>query len=184
MQWLTGGKPQNGTELRFRDRRYRVAGTILPEKDSRSGVVLGMIYLLDLTELLQVRDEYIRSRPIVSILPVSYTHLSEKLTKFSRAQQRPRLCRRIGHDGKEQHAAEQPDPGAERGDDREILHAQPGAFHTPRAKEGCRKKAEHQHHALGGKRQAANMKIGQHGKPSLFNKTAQPGRVAPFSLAT
>ena len=109
---------------------------------------------------------------------------SEKLTKFSRAQQRPRLCRRIGHDGKEQHAAEQPDPGAERGDDREILHAQPGAFHTPRAKEGCRKKAEHQHHAIGWKRQAENMKIGQHGKPSLFNKTAQPGRVAPFSLAT
>ena len=70
MQWLTGSKPQSGTELRFRDHRYRVSGTVLPEKDARSGVVLGMIYLLDQTELLQVRDEYIRSRPIVTILLV------------------------------------------------------------------------------------------------------------------
>ena len=40
-----------------------------------------MLYLLDLTDLLLVRDEYIRSRPIVSIVlvdnydAVSYTHL-------------------------------------------------------------------------------------------------------------
>ena len=81
MQWLTGGKPQNGTELRYRDRRYRVSGTILPEKDTRSGVVLAMIYLLDLTELLQVRDEYIRSRPIVSILLVdNYDELTNNLS--------------------------------------------------------------------------------------------------------
>ena len=26
LQWLTGAKPQNGTELRYRDRRYRVSG--------------------------------------------------------------------------------------------------------------------------------------------------------------
>ena len=81
MQWLTGGKPQNGTELRYHDRRYRVSGTILPEKDTRSGVVLAMIYLLDLTELLQVRDEYIRSRPIVSILLVdNYDELTNNLS--------------------------------------------------------------------------------------------------------
>ena len=81
MQWLTGAKPLSGTELRFRDRRYRVSGTILPEKDARSGVVLGMIYLLDQTELLQVRDEYIRSRPIVSILLVdNYDELTNNLS--------------------------------------------------------------------------------------------------------
>ena len=81
MQWLTGSKPQSGTELRFRDRRYRVSGTVLPEKDARSGVVLGMIYLLDQTELLQVRDEYIRSRPIVTILLVdNYDELTNNLS--------------------------------------------------------------------------------------------------------
>ena len=81
MQWLTGSKPQSGTELRFRDHRYRVSGTVLPEKDARSGVVLGMIYLLDQTELLQVRDEYIRSRPIVTILLVdNYDELTNNLS--------------------------------------------------------------------------------------------------------
>ncbi len=81
LQWLTGAKPQNGTELRYRDRRYRVSGTVLPEKDTRSGVVLGMLYLLDQTELLQVRDEYIRSRPIVSILLVdNYDELTNNLS--------------------------------------------------------------------------------------------------------
>ena len=81
MQWLTGTKSVSGTELRYRDRRYRVSGTVLPEKDARSGVVLGMLYLLDQTELLQVRDEYIRSRPIVSILLVdNYDELTNNLS--------------------------------------------------------------------------------------------------------
>ena len=39
----------------------------MPDADPKSGVMLGMLYLLDLTDLLLVRDEYIRSRPIVSI---------------------------------------------------------------------------------------------------------------------
>lgn len=42
----------------------------MPDADPKSGVMLGMLYLLDLTDLLLVRDEYIRSRPIVSIVLV------------------------------------------------------------------------------------------------------------------
>ena len=67
-------------ELSYRDRRFRVTGTILPEEDTKTGIVMGMIYLQDLTELLQVRDEYIRSRPMLSIVLVdNYDELTNNL---------------------------------------------------------------------------------------------------------
>ncbi len=44
--------------------------------------LLGTIYLADLTELYQVRDEYIRSRPVVSIILVdNYDELTKNLTE-------------------------------------------------------------------------------------------------------
>ncbi len=80
-QWLASGKPESESELIYRKRRYRVCGAILPSKEGKHGVKLGMIYLLDQTELLQVRDEYIRSRPIVSIILVdNYDELTNNLT--------------------------------------------------------------------------------------------------------
>ena len=81
VQWLASGKSESENELTYRKRRYRVCGTILPSKEGKHGIRLGMIYLLDQTELLQVRDEYIRSRPIVSIILVdNYDELTNNLT--------------------------------------------------------------------------------------------------------
>ena len=80
MQWLLSGKDTMPGELSYRDRRFRVTGTILPEKDAKAGVVMGMIYLQDLTELFQVRDEYIRSRPMLAIVLVdNYDELTNNL---------------------------------------------------------------------------------------------------------
>ncbi len=80
MQWLLSGKDTMPGELSYRDRRFRVTGTILPEEDTKTGIVMGMIYLQDLTELLQVRDEYIRSRPMLSIVLVdNYDELTNNL---------------------------------------------------------------------------------------------------------
>ena len=79
-EWLTSGKTACPEELRYHGRRFRVTGSILPNKDAKSGVVMGMIYLQDLTELLQVRDEYIRSRPMVCIVLVdNYDELTNNL---------------------------------------------------------------------------------------------------------
>ncbi len=80
MEWLTAGKTEYPEELRYRDRRFRVTGSLLPNVEDKSGLMLGMIYLQDLTELLQVRDEYIRSRPMVSIVLVdNYDELTNNL---------------------------------------------------------------------------------------------------------
>lgn len=56
----------------------------MPDADLKSGVMLGMLYLLDLTDLLLVRDEYIRSRPIVSIVLVdNYDELTNNMPDVS-----------------------------------------------------------------------------------------------------
>lgn len=56
----------------------------MPDADPKSGVMLGMLYLLDLTDLLLVRDEYIRSRPIVSIVLVdNYDELTNNMPDVS-----------------------------------------------------------------------------------------------------
>ncbi|MDR0889267.1 MAG: DHH family phosphoesterase [Oscillospiraceae bacterium] len=80
VQWLSQGKSESPSELHYRGRRYRVSGSILPGADTKSGISLGLLYFLDLTELLQIRDEYIRSRPIVSIILVdNYDELTNNL---------------------------------------------------------------------------------------------------------
>lgn len=82
--WLVSGKAECPEELEYHGRRFRITGSLLPDTDSKSGVMLGMIYMQDLTELLQVRDEYIRSRPMVSIVLVdNYDELTNNLPDVS-----------------------------------------------------------------------------------------------------
>ncbi|MCI6729815.1 MAG: DHH family phosphoesterase [Clostridiales bacterium] len=77
--WLAGGKTVCPYDITIRDRRYRVYGTTFHEKDP-SGPLLASVYLVDLTELYQVRDEYIRSRPVVAIILVdNYDELTKNL---------------------------------------------------------------------------------------------------------
>lgn len=80
VDWLVSGKSESPAELHYRGRRFRVTGTLLPNTDSKNDMLLGMIYLQDMTELLQVRDEYIRSRPMVCIVLVdNYEELTNNL---------------------------------------------------------------------------------------------------------
>lgn len=79
-EWLAAGKAEAPDELQFQNRRFRVSGTLLPENNGKAGVLMGMIYLQDLTDLLQIRDEYIRSRPMVCIvLADNYDELTNNL---------------------------------------------------------------------------------------------------------
>ncbi len=80
-EWLTSGKTECPQDVTLNDRRYRVYGTVIRGGDSM-GMILGALYFSDLTELYQVRDEYVRSRPVVSIIMVdNYEELTKNLTE-------------------------------------------------------------------------------------------------------
>ena len=79
--WLASGKTESPHDVALDGRRYRVYGTTIRAEDTR-GTMLGVLYLSDLTELYQVRDEYIRSRPVVSIILIdNYEELTKNLTE-------------------------------------------------------------------------------------------------------
>ena len=79
LEWLTAGKIEAPYDVTLAQRRYRIYGTTVRADDPDS-TMLGMIYLSDLTELYQVRDEYVRSRPVVSIILVdNYEELIKNL---------------------------------------------------------------------------------------------------------
>jgi hypothetical protein len=78
LDFLTTGKNEAPQDVTLAGRRYRVYGTVLRGSDSR----LGVLYFTDLTELYQVRDEYIRSRPVISIILIdNYEEMTQNLTE-------------------------------------------------------------------------------------------------------
>ena len=80
--WLISGKTECPTDVSLNGRRYRVYGTTLRADDNRGTMLLGVLYFSDLTELYQIRDEYIRSRPVVSIILIdNYEELTKNLTE-------------------------------------------------------------------------------------------------------
>jgi len=79
--WLASGKTESAHDVTLDGRRYRVYGTVIRAEDSR-GTMLGVMYLSDLTELYLVRDEYVRSRPVVSLILIdNYEELTKNLTE-------------------------------------------------------------------------------------------------------
>ena len=79
--WLTAGKHEYPYDVTLGGRRYRAYGTTT-RIDDGEGTLLGMVYFTDLTELYQVRDEYIRSRPVVSIILIdNYEEMTKNLTE-------------------------------------------------------------------------------------------------------
>ena len=80
-EWLVSGKTEAPHDVTMNGRRYRVYGTAIRAEDNR-GTMLGVLYLSDLTELYRIRDEYIRSRPVVSIILIdNYEELTKNLTE-------------------------------------------------------------------------------------------------------
>ena len=81
MDWLAGGKKEYPYDVTLGGRRYRIYGSTF-RADDPDNTALGMIYLSDLTELYLVRDEYIRSRPVVCIILIdNYEELIKNLTE-------------------------------------------------------------------------------------------------------
>ena len=81
VDWLADRKIEAPYDVTIGGRRYRVYGTSMRAEDS-SGIMLGVLYFSDLTKLYQIRDEYVRSRPVVSIIMVdNYEELTKNLTE-------------------------------------------------------------------------------------------------------
>ena len=79
--WITDRKTEYPGDVTLDGRRYRVYGTLV-RSDDTLGNMLGVLYFTDMTELYQIRDEYIRSRPVVSIILVdNYEELTKNLTE-------------------------------------------------------------------------------------------------------
>ena len=80
-EWLASGKTECPQDATLGSRRYRVYGTTIRAEDNR-GTMLGVLYFVDLTELYQIRDEYVRSRPVVSIILIdNYEELTKNMTE-------------------------------------------------------------------------------------------------------
>ena len=78
--WLLAGKTEYPYDVTINSRRYRVHGVAV-QGDDPHRTLLGILYFADLTELYQVRDEYIRSRPVVSIVLVdNYEEMTRNMS--------------------------------------------------------------------------------------------------------
>ncbi len=81
LDWLASGKSEHPYDVTVGNRRYRIFGTTF-RSDDPLGTMVGMLYISDMTEMYQVRDEYIRSRPVVSIILVdNYEELTMNLSE-------------------------------------------------------------------------------------------------------
>ena len=77
--WLVSGKYEYPYDVTLGNRRYRIYGSTI-HADDPQGTLLAALYFSDLTDLYQIRDEYIRSRPVVSIILVdNYEELTKNL---------------------------------------------------------------------------------------------------------
>ena len=80
-EWITSGKTEYPQDVTIASRRYRIFGSLIHDQ-SDDGTPLCVLYFADLTELYQVRDEYIRSRPVVAIILVdNYDELTRNMSE-------------------------------------------------------------------------------------------------------
>lgn len=78
--WLTEGRPECPQETVRDGCRYRVYGDFIRPGEDSAGSLTAMLYFVDETELLNTRDEYDLSRPVVSIILVdNYDELTSNL---------------------------------------------------------------------------------------------------------
>ena len=79
MDWLQIGKLEAPDEVQIRERRFRCLG-FLPKHENGTEPLAQLVWI-DSTELLETRDEYLRTRPVVSIILIdNYEELTNNLS--------------------------------------------------------------------------------------------------------
>ncbi len=90
-QWLSSGKTVCPYDVSVGGKRYRVYGSFLRAGDTQR-TPLGVLFFSDLTELYEIRDEYVRSRPVVSIILVdNYDELTRNLSEAATSAMNARI---------------------------------------------------------------------------------------------
>ena len=79
--WLREGQSELPGDRIIGGRRYRIYGNYVRSEDDATTVQLATIYFADMTEMFNVRDEFMRTRPIVSIVLIdNYDDLTANLS--------------------------------------------------------------------------------------------------------
>ncbi|MCI8553075.1 MAG: DHH family phosphoesterase [Lawsonibacter sp.] len=84
-RWLMEGKNQCPGEVSYGGRRFQVYGHLV-RSGGRSGGFLATTYWVDVTELVQVRDQYQASRPVAAVLLIdNYEDLLKNVSENERS---------------------------------------------------------------------------------------------------
>ena len=83
--WLAEGKEESPEEVSYGGRKFRVYGHLV-RTGGRGGGFLATTYWVDVTELVQVRDQFFATRPVAAILLIdNYEDLMKNLTENERS---------------------------------------------------------------------------------------------------
>ncbi len=79
--WLREGRNELPGDQMIGGRRYRIYGNYVRSESDEATVMLATIFFADMTEMFNIRDEFTRTRPIVSIVLIdNYDELMNNLT--------------------------------------------------------------------------------------------------------
>lgn len=79
-EWLLEGRTEAPNEAIMDNRRYRVYGDLIRSQHSDTSHIAAMLYFIDVTDLLDLKDEYELSRPVVGLVLVdNYDELTSNL---------------------------------------------------------------------------------------------------------
>lgn len=96
-RWLAEGKVQYPGEVRIGDNIFWAFGNLLSSSDGSADEMLMLLYLVPCTELIQLREAYTRSRPVVSIISIdNYEELTKEATDSEKSSILADIDKRIG----------------------------------------------------------------------------------------
>ena len=85
--WLREGRSELPSDQTINGRRYRVYGNYVRSEDDATTVMLATIFFADMTEMFNIRDEFMRTRPIISVILVdNYDELTNNLSDSAVSQ--------------------------------------------------------------------------------------------------
>lgn len=78
--WLREGRNELPGDQLIGTRRYRIYGNYVRSEDDATTVRLATIFFADMTEMFNVRDEFLRTRPITAVILIdNYDELMSNL---------------------------------------------------------------------------------------------------------
>ncbi len=95
--WLVEGKAQYPGEVRIGQNVFWAFGNLLSTDEEQPDEVLMLIYFVPCTELIEMRDAYSSSRPVVAIISIdNYEELIKEATDLEKSSLMADINRKIG----------------------------------------------------------------------------------------